>query len=260
MNSEVYVVAWDKVVDNVLSIEEDFKNNGISHTVVSSCTESKDGWMDLTNDAWATKQLHEILSDAVSNNKDYIFILYGDLHPESLKFSEVIKGSLSTLEKNPDCNIYTTEVKYNHWGSEHTIIRDKGDNVFNVCATDLSFVGLSRDAYTFIFNFMQDFFQTESIDNYKSSWGFDILCWIHSMHTGKEIIRDCNLTLLHDISSTGYDSSSAWEERHTTVRKGIDYMVSYLGFNFERIVTLHNMTMQQYYKREFSYDDFYQTR
>jgi hypothetical protein len=253
-----YLINWEKVQDKVLDLEKDFIENEISHVIVNSSYDEKEHWMNIGGDSWATRQLYEIYKDAYLNNYDYIFLLYGDVSVNELPMSKVISNSIDYLKNNYGCGIYTTSFTYNHWGSPHTIIKNNENNVHNICATDFSFVGISREVYSFIFNFMDNFSVDNNIDEYHSAWGFDILCWIYCIYNNIDLLRDCNINLIHDISTTGYNDAIAREQMHHTVDSGINYMVNNLGLKESSIRTIRDMFNTQYHSRTFEYKDFYQ--
>jgi hypothetical protein len=236
-------------------IESDFIQNGVEHIVVNSSSEYKKEWMNLGDASWATRQLYEIYKHANKNGYDYIFVLYGDVSVNSMNMSDVIKSSIARISNNP-CSIYTKSFTYNHWGSPHTIIKDAGDKLYNICATDFSFIGMHKDTYKFIFNFLEFFKTKYNIDEYKSAWGFDQICWIYSMYNKKEMYRDCDINLIHDIFTTGYEDSQARHQMEITVSEGFDYMAS-MGYNKQRLIEMRQMLNMQYASRVFSYDDFY---
>lgn len=258
MNYMTYLINWDKVQDKVLKLEKDFVENQINHVIVNSSNKEKEHWMNIGEDSWATRQLYEIYKDACKEKYDYIFLLYGDVSTEGIPMSEVIKSSVKSIENLENCAIYTKSFTYNHWGSENTIIRNNENNIHNICATDFSFVGLSQETFNFIFNFINDFSKKNNIDDYHSAWGFDILCWTYAIYNNKNIYRDCNLNLIHDISTTGYNNFVARNQMQKTVEVGLEYMIENLGFDNNKIKTIRSMINTQYASRVFNYEEFYQ--
>jgi hypothetical protein len=252
-----FLVAWDKALTNVREIENDFKEKNIIHTVISSASKDVDNWVNLGADAWATKQIWAALDAAVSENIDYMFLVYGDAVADNGSMANTILSSVTRLGALPECSIYTTTVEKNHWGSEHTIIDEHDDGVFYICATDLTYVAFSRDTYTFLWEYLNYARNKYNLDWFKSSWGLDNLCWVYSICTGKNMFRDTNLKILHDISNTGYDNAAAFEELYVTLNEGYRYISNRQKIDINHIVNIKKKLDSQYHSRVFDKKDFY---
>lgn len=256
MNYMVYIINWDKVFDNTLKIEKEFIQNAIPHKIINSSDMQIRGWINLGNDSWATEQLYKIYADSVENKYDHIFILYGDVKPEMGTMSNVITSSIQAIKKLNDCYIYTKSFTHNHWGSPQIIIGDRGEGIKYICATDFSFVGLSIETYSFVYAMMEKFFQSFNIKDFKSAWGFDRIAWMYALLTGNSIYRDMNMNMLHDISQTGYDNSSAWAEMEATMINGLNYLSKNLDVPWEKVNRMHDMLIEQYSKQIYTLEDF----
>lgn len=256
MKYNVYLINWDKILDNTLRIERDFLKYQIPHTIVNSSDIGIDGWMNIGNDQWANQQLKMIYQDAHEKNFDYIFLLYGDVKTEGKSFSEVVLSSIDYLNENK-CAIYTKSFTFNHWGTPYTIIEDLDDGIKRICATDYSFVAISKDVIDFMFNFFEYFYSRYDIKMFKSAWGLDFLCWIYAIYKKESMIRDTNINLIHDISETGYDQSQARWEMNLILEEGLRYMDEHLGCELSKTQRIKEMLIQQYNKRIYNYGDFY---
>lgn len=257
MKYEVYLVAWDKVLQNVQQIQTDLVDAGIPFKVVSSCSDAVDGWINLGKNAWATQQLYAAVSEAVNSDLDYMFLLYGDAVAKNGSMSKTITESIDRLQKLPDCAVYTTAIEHNHWGTPNTIIDEYGDGVFYICATDLTYVAFDKSTYTMLYEFMNNLRKKCPLNTLKSSWGFDNLAWVHSILEKKNMFRDTNLIILHDISETGYDNTAAFKELYFTLNHGYAFLMERLNVKPEEIVRLKTMFDEQYFNRVHSREDFY---
>ena len=257
MKYHVYLIAWDKVMGAVRGIENDLMEKSIPHTVISSCADPVEGWLNLGADAWATEQIWAAVDDATVSYPDYMFLVYGDAIAGNGSMAETILESVERLSTLPDCSIYTTTVDKNHWGSEHTIIDDYGDGIKYICATDLTYVAFSRDTYSFLHDYLRYAKDKYNLGWFRSSWGLDNLCWVYSICSNKNMFRDTNLKILHDISETGYENAKAFEELYVTLNEGYRYLTENHDINIDRILKIKQKLDSQYHSQVFDKEDFY---
>jgi hypothetical protein len=254
----VYVINWDKVNLKVLEIEKNFIDNKIPFVVVNSSSKNTENWLNLGSDAWATRQVYEIYKNAVENKYEKIFLLYGDVSTQGISMSEVIESSLERIKDLPDFGIYTKKMMWNDWGSLNTIIGSYDDQVDYICATDFSFVALDRKIFTFAKNFIDFFSSIFNVDDYKSGWGFDYLCWIYCLSNKINMYRDNQITLLHEISETGYNKSLAHQQMAEILNFGCVYLSEINNEDIDKYKNIKIMLDQQYQIRKFNYKDFYE--
>jgi hypothetical protein len=254
----VYLINWEKINHSVLEIEKNLIENEISFTVVNSSSKNVEGWLNLGSDAWATRQVYEIYKNAVENKYEKIFLLYGDVSTEGISISEVIESSLKTIINLPDFGIYTKKMKCNDWGSLNTIIGNYNDQIDYICATDFSFVGLDKKVFTFAKNFIDLFSSVFNIDDYKSGWGFDYLCWIYCLYNKINMYRDNEITLLHEISETGYNKEIAHQQMNEVLNFGCIYLSEIENQNIDVFKELRLKLSIQYGNKKFNYKDFYE--
>ena len=64
------------------------------------------------------------------------------------------------------------------------------------------------------------------------------------------------MNMLHDISQTGYDNSSAWAEMEATMINGLNYLSKNLDVPWEKVNRMHDMLIEQYSKQIYTLEDF----
>lgn len=221
MKSQVFLVSWDAVEDNVLSITSQLT---VPYTVLDSGTKehARDNWIKI-GDVRFYNQFHEALKREDSAS-DYLLFILGDAHFYDWNY---FIARCNFVFKNINVGAYAPHFDNSPWGVSQTNIipLDVDGNLLISTQTDGIVVALHPDVVCELKDFFTVLEQEQYLPAMRGGWGVDYLWSAISILQSKLIIRDTSL-VMHHPSGSSYDHHQAGQDmgvllqRFSTFREG----------------------------------------
>lgn len=252
-----YINNWNRVYDDVLEKEADLKAIGINPIIINSATEEKESWLNI-GDKWCYRQLFEFFKDTQNHPEyDYFSILFGDIYaPEGTNIADYVLETIDTVDRLPDCYVYSTSFTHDGWSYPGSILRHHNENVAMVCGTDTLYMTVHKEVANFCYGFLQYFDDKFGIDNFRSGWAIDVICSLYSIYNGHHVFRNLKSVLVH-YENSGYDVSVAYQEMSKIIEEAIYYMNLSRGYDVNRLNNIKNMMFEHRVNGVHSYEAFY---
>ena len=202
-----YVVSWNEVYDNVLSIEKSFKDNDVPHKIINSGTSQHDHWMNV-GDIRYYRQLYTAVKD-FDPKYEYMFWLAGDVSYDNWK-NFILKANSVVSAYNVWA--YAPHLTHEPWHEESSKIvnLDSDKNILLSIQTDGIAVVLHRDIVLMLKEYFDYLSKNVDLKNFTSGWGMDMIWCSYSIYNNKLILRDNKSILNHPAgSSYNHDKASA---------------------------------------------------
>lgn len=252
---DAYLVCWDDVRNNVISIEKDFIESGQNITVINSGA-PKDGWHNV-GDIRYYRQLHYALNK-FDGSAEYMAFICGDV--SSNDWPKFISRFNTVLSSYENIGLYATHFTNEPWNENSTKLCE-----FNIDPTLL--ISSNTDGIAFFIHkdlaklaleYFDYLYQDESNMSMISGWGIDVIWSALCIYNSKVIVRDKGYILNHPQGSS-YNHSDASSEV-VRVMKAFEDFCKYKNIDTNRI----NAIVQKIHGRMahdpmcMSYSDFYE--
>jgi len=249
-----YVVCWDEVYDNVLSIEHSFKTYTIPHKIINSGHRPNENWLNV-GDIRYYRQLYKAIQD-FDRSYEYMFWLAGDVSYNNW-ISFLDRANLSVSKYN--VYAYAPHLTSEPWheGSSKITHIDFDQQMLISIQTDGIAVILHRDVVDVLEKYF-DFLSNETdITQLTSGWGMDMIWCAYSIYSNKLVLRDNHSILTHPAGSS-YNHDKASKE----LKIILDTFYKFCDANqidSEKIKQLHNRIYGRMQNRSdcLSVDSFY---
>jgi len=196
MNFFTYIVNWDRVENNVLSIEKTFIENNVPYKVINSGSYPRDNWMNV-GDIRFYRQLYAAVKD-FDRSYEYMFWLCGDVSSDNwMQFINRAQQVTSMY----DVWAYAPHLTNEPWGQNSCKLKESD-------------------------------FDKVDMTTLTSGWGMDMIWCSDIINSNKLILRDTKYVLNHPAGSS-YDHSVASKELSLILDHFYDFSEKYEMHNKE---------------------------
>jgi GR25 family glycosyltransferase involved in LPS biosynthesis len=219
MKSQVFIVSWDAVRDNVENIESQLQDCTVLNS--GGLVRDRERWINV-GDIRFYNQFHEALKrfDTASN---YMLFILGDAYFYDWKY---FKNRCDFIFRNINVGAYAPHYDNSPWGIHQTQIQplDVDGNLLISTQTDGIVIALHRDVVVEMIKFF-DYLQEEGlVPHMRGGWGLDYVWCTTAIQQTKLIIRDRSLTMTHP-SGSSYSHGDA----SVDMKKLLDAFIAYSG-------------------------------
>jgi|LakMenEpi03Aug12_release.lakeMendotaPanAssembly.Ray.scaffolds.fasta_scaffold11862_14 hypothetical protein len=203
MNIQPFIFNWNKQFDKTCAIEDSLSKIFDKVTVINSDdNNTRDGWIDLGDDAYFSDQFRKALE---LFDGDILMHVQGDVTYDNW---EKLVEDARTYFDYYDAGIYAPNVDYSWYSSENTdidSIQADHENIKMVACTDETVWFIRKEIIQEMTNRNVDF------SNNKMGWGWDLVLSSICFVNGRPVIRDYNHTIDHP-PGTNYNKDVAGKE------------------------------------------------
>jgi hypothetical protein len=209
MNIQPFIFNWNNQFDKTCIIEDSLSKIFDKVTVINSDdNNTRDGWIDLGDDAYFSDQFRKALE---LFDGDILMHVQGDVTYDNW---EKLVEDARTYFDYYDAGIYAPNIDYTWYSSENTdidSIKADHENIKMVACTD--------ETVWFIRKEIIQEMTTRNVDfsNNKMGWGWDLVLASICFVNGRAIIRDYNHTIDHP-PGTNYNKDVAGREMQNVCR------------------------------------------
>ena len=204
-----FIFNWRNQFEKTCAIEDSLKKIFDDVTVINSDEENtREGWIDLGDEAYFTAQFRKALELFKDNKKvlmhcqgDTVFGNYDQLVKDARKYYNLYEWGVYA----PD----VTNVWYTPDQTDINGIESEDDNIKMVACTDETVWFVHRDIINEYYERKLDEIMTH--EKMKMGWGWDLVMNGISFIKGRPVIRDYAHQIEH-AKGTNYNKSSAGEE------------------------------------------------
>ena len=203
MNIQPFIFNWNKQFDKTCAIEDSLSKIFDKVTVINSDdNNTRDGWIDLGDDAYFSDQFRKALE---LFDGDILMHVQGDVSYDNW---EKLVEDARTYFDYYDAGIYAPNIDYTWYSSENAdidAIQADHENIKMVACTD--------ETVWFIRKEIIQEMSTRNVDfsNNKMGWGWDLVLSSICFVNGRPVIRDYNHTIDHP-PGTNYNKDIAGKE------------------------------------------------
>ena len=203
MNIQPFIFNWNKQFDKTCTIEDSLSKILDKVTVINSDdTNTRDGWVDLGDDAYFSDQFRKTLE---LFDGDILMHVQGDVSYDD--WEKLVYDARYYLDYY-NAGIYAPNIDYTWYSSENTdidSIESDHSNIKMVACTDETVWFIRKEIIQEMYNKNIDFYKN------KFGWGWDLVLSGICFSKGIPVIRDYNHTIEHP-KGTSYDKDKASDE------------------------------------------------
>lgn len=205
---DTYVVCWDDVVDNVISIEDSFLKSGQKITVINSGV-PRNGW-DNVGDIRYYRQLNHALKK-FDGSAEYMAFICGDV--SSKTWPEFINRFNTVLSSYDNIGLYATHLTHEPWNENSTKLKEFSLDATLLISSNTDGIAffMHRDLVSLASEFFDHLYQDKENLSMISGWGIDVIWSALCIYGSKVIVRDKAYILNHPAGSS-YSHSDASAE------------------------------------------------
>ncbi len=201
---KTYVIVWEDVVDNLLSIESQISN----YSIINSNAKENPLWNNLGM-VWYCNQLYFALTDFIENTDDDIFcFITGDI--KSTEIKNIFSRAKDVL-KDKDNFLYAPHFTYEAWSEDKCSLKPYKDGLNYSCSSEGIFYFTQREFAKIILDYLKYLSEKEDLINLKSGWGLGHVFSSICVYLNKYIIRDTKNIVFHPKGSS-YEHNKASNE------------------------------------------------
>jgi hypothetical protein len=204
---QAFIFNWPGQFEKVCKIEEDLTKIFDDIIVINSDdNNTKEGWINLGNDAYFSDQFKKAL-ELYNRNKKVLFHIQGDTSYDN--WNELVEDAIKYFD-DYEWGIYAPDIANIWYTSEYADINSVSSSHSNIkmCAcTDETVWFIHSDI-------VKDFDNRNLLDAFKFNkmgWGWDLVMCSLSFIMGRPVIRDYNHKIDHKLG-TNYDKVVASNE------------------------------------------------
>lgn len=219
--SKTYIVCWDEVFENTLSIEKALVRAELEYLVInkSSMQTLLPNWTK-AKDTRYYGHFYTALEDFIkTENSIFIFnagdSVWGDIGAYTNRIESIMSEDSHVGVISPD----QTNDPFTGAGS-YLFASSKHEGLVLSTLTNGILVALSRD----VAELMHRYMQSASVDFYAmtSGWGLDYAYCAASYYLGKKVYKDTSVLMKHPTGS-GYDYGVAAKEAYAVMDSFVEY-------------------------------------
>jgi hypothetical protein len=203
MDIQPFIFNWNKQFDKTCAIEDSLSKIFDKVTVINSDdNNTKDGWIDLGDDAYFSDQFRKALE---LFDGDILMHVQGDVTYDNW---EKLVEDARTYFDYYDAGIYAPNIDYTWYSSENADIDSVESDHSNI-----KMVACTDETVWFIRKEIIQEMSTRNVDfsNNKMGWGWDLALSSICFANGRPVIRDYNHTIDHP-PGTNYNKDIAGKE------------------------------------------------
>lgn len=219
MNFFTYVVCWDNVHDNVLSIEKSLVDNNCDYKIINSGSLLRDNW-DNVGDIRYYRQFYYALKD-FDYSKDYMFFLCGDVSSQQW---EHFYFRANSVINSFSPGLYAPHLTNEPWSenSSRLFELEEDRNLLVSIQTDGIAVFIHKDIVKVLLEFFNYLNKKIDLATISSGWGLDLIWCSISIFNQRIILRDKHTILEHPAGSS-YNHGKASEEMTLLLNSFYDF-------------------------------------
>ena len=203
MNIQPFIFNWNNQFDKTCAIEDSLSKIFVKVTVFNSDdNNTRDGWIDLGDDAYFSDQFRKALE---LFDGDVLMHVQGDVTYDN--WSKLVEDARIYLDYY-NAGIYAPNIDYTWYSSENTDInsmQSEHPNIKMVACTDETVWFIRKEIIQELYDRKIDF------SNNVMGWGWDLALAAICFDKGIPVIRDYSHTIDHP-PVTKYDKQKAAEE------------------------------------------------
>lgn len=203
MNIQPFIFNWNNQFKKTCTIEDSLSKIFNNVTVINSDdNNTRDGWIDLGDDAYFSDQFKKALE---LFDGDILMHVQGDVTYDN--WEKLVEDARTYLDYY-DAGIYAPNIDYTWYSSENTDINSlesDHSNIKMVSCTDETVWFIRKDIIQEMIDRKIDF------SNNKMGWGWDLVMAAICFDKGIPVIRDYNHTIDHP-PGTNYNKEVASKE------------------------------------------------
>lgn len=203
LNIQPFIFNWNGQFQKTCKIEDSLLKIFDKVIVINSDdNNTRDGWIDLGDDAYFSDQFRKALD---LFDGDVLFHIQGDVSYD--RWEELVEDARKYLDYY-DAGIYSPNIDYTWYSSQNSdidSIESDHSNIKMVCCTDETVWFIRKNVIREIFDRNIDF------SNNKMGWGWDLVLAAICFDKGIPVIRDYNHTIDHP-QGTNYNKEQAANE------------------------------------------------
>jgi GR25 family glycosyltransferase involved in LPS biosynthesis len=247
---QAFIVCWDAVRDNVVSIASQLDKAAVNYLVLDSGTQTPDDerWLNI-GDVRFYNQFHEAIKRFDTRQYDYFLFILGDAYFYSWEY---FIDRCNFIFRNINVGAYAPHFDNSPWGVQQTklyslevdtnlIVSTQTDGI--VIALDPEIVGGSK-------NLFDRLVEKNLLPKMRGGWGVDYMWCVLSIMAGKLIIRDNSLVMRHPQGSS-YDHGLAGQEMTVFLNEFLETV------DKTRAGVLIEMIQSRMGGQNYGYDSFY---
>lgn len=248
---QVFIVSWDAVYDNVVSITSQLDELSVNYLVLNSGSEvaNRERWVNI-GDVMFYNQVYEAVTRFDSSKYNYFLLILGDAYFYDWKY---FVNRCNFIFKNINVGAYAPHYDNSPWGIDQTKldVLEVDTNLIISTQTDGIVIALHPDVVGGIQNLYNRLIDRNLIPKMRGGWGLDYAWCVLSMLAGKLVLRDNSLRMKHAQGSS-YDHGLAGEEMKVLLDEFLETVdKTKAGDIIYRI-------QQRMGGKNFTYHDFYQ--
>jgi hypothetical protein len=203
MNIQPFIFNWNNQFDKTCHIEDSLSKIFDKVTVINSDdNNTKEGWINLGNDAYFSDQFRKALD---LFDGDILMHVQGDVKYDN--WEKLVEDARIYFDYY-DAGIYAPNIDYTWYSSENAdinSIESDHPNIKMVACTDETVWFIRKEIIKEMYDRNVDF------SNNKMGWGWDIVLASICFVNGRPVIRDYNHTIDHP-PGTNYNKDIAGKE------------------------------------------------
>lgn len=247
---QVFIVSWDAVYENVVSIASQLEAASVNYLVLNSGTEvvDRERWVNI-GDVRFYNQFHEAIIRFDSSKYDYFLFILGDAYFYDWKY---FIDRCNFIFRNINVGAYAPHYDNSPWGVDQTKldVLEVDTNLIVSTQTDGIVIALHPDIVGGSQNLFNRLVDKNLIPKMRGGWGLDYVWCVLSMLAGKLVLRDNSLRMKHPHGSS-YDHGLAGEEMKILLDEFLETVdKTKAGDTIYRI-------QQRMGGKNFAYHDFY---
>ncbi len=203
INIQPFIFNWNNQFDKTCVIEDSLSKIFDKVTVINSDdNNTRDGWIDLGDDAYFSDQFRKALE---LFDGDILMHVQGDVTYD--RWEELVHDARKYFDYY-DAGIYAPNINYTWYSSENVdinSIQSEHSNIKMVACTDETVWFIRKEVIQEMYDRKVDF------SNNKIGWGWDLILASICFSNSRPIIRDYNHTISHP-PGTNYNKNIAGNE------------------------------------------------